>query len=212
MNLDGKPVCEIICRFGSCKNSSVKLSLIKQQNEFAPPKFNTFNYERHVKSHEERKRKHDESFSFHTPAKKIIHSTPFVPYSNTSTVLGPLGMTPKTVAVHQLKKELDSANDLIKELQTSGAQILSAKQQVNSDEMTPKTLRISELKHDLVVMKEENFMLRHKWMNERSHIQTFCRIKPQLSGDVFSWERSGDGTSIKLRMLFVIWQPVSKFK
>lgn len=193
-------MCEIICRIGSCDNVPVKLSSTKQKNEYALPKFNVFNFERHIQTqHLNKKRKQTTSLGFSTPVKRMTHSTPKFGSPNVSSLHRPCDdMTPKTATVHQLKTELSSAHNLIKELQMSGAQNPSEKENYNASALTPKTERIQELKRELNGMKEENIILRHKWMEERSYIHTFCRIKPSLSDDTFSWERSKDGTSIKL--------------
>lgn len=57
VNLDSDPKCGIICPLQTCNQVS-KLSLVKQVDFSAPPKFNTFNFERHFKTqHVNKKRR-----------------------------------------------------------------------------------------------------------------------------------------------------------
>lgn len=47
-------------------------------------------------------------------------------------------------------------------------------------------------------LNQENILLRHKVMDVRGTVRVFCRIKPDMGLDCFQWNRSRDGTVLKL--------------
>lgn len=213
VNLKAKPICEIVCPFDLCKQV-IKLSLIKQIASIAPPKFNTYNFERHINTlhavvpNKKRKRDgdtiesmfHDEktildTFDCEVSRDKIVSSTP-----NGKQPEGDF-VTPKTANIRKLTMDLSMANKKIEELKKNVSNTESA-----SESMTPKSIRIEKLSNDLSVagkitseLLEANVCLRHKIMDMASNIRTICRIKPDTTGDCFDWYCSKDGTNIQIR-------------
>lgn len=146
VNLDGKPCCEIICPFDFCRQS-LSLGITKQTNPFARPKFNPNNFERHIKTqHENKKRKIEEEPSLsvkRSPNVTILESMSceissingrerypsfysFLSAPSSTPVRQNLGtlskqsqvMTPKTTKICMLKEQLNEANDKIRQLET----------------------------------------------------------------------------------------------
>lgn len=223
LNFDGKPKCEIVCPFDSCQDST-KLSLIKQASLFAPPKFNTHNFERHINTkHLNRKRRCDEEKNI--PKKKLMDSTQFdiidcdisTRTENASGLIvgtfcsTPIRqkfpkdqsqlVTPKTLKIVMLGEQLSTANNKIKELENNQT-TKNATTSLSGPNITPKSARIDKLSDDLMVSKEvasklreENFLLRYKYTDALSRIQTACRIKPDTSNDSFAWSCS-DGNGL----------------
>lgn len=228
VNFDEKPRCEIVCPLESCDHVS-KLSLIKQKNIFAPPKFNPHNFQRHFDSqHVNKKRKYDSSSSsrlsetllIKKTATNTLFSTMFCDISpnkhenagsfktflasssstpihqkssNAQTQL----FTPKTATINMLREKLSEANNKIKEreiiqptpIESSSLSLLQ----------TPKSVRIDEL-------HAENIMIRHKYMDASKKLRTFCRVKPDLAGDCFDWQRNKDGTGLQICMMNALKQ------
>lgn len=227
---DRKASCEIACPFYSCKYMT-KLSSIKQANLFALPKFNTYNFERHINTqHVNKKRKNDGEKK--TPLKRLATDTTLgtfycdispnrhdntdsskyfacsTPLRQKSSTDQPELMTPKTAEILMLKKELSDANNKINVLKnihpTTYASASTSSLRLS---MTPRSVRLEKLSCDLLVtekitgeLHEENIMLRHKFMDASGKIRTFCRIKPELSGNCFNWQRSKDGENIQICM------------
>lgn len=206
-----------------------RLALSKQVNLNARPKFNTFNFERHIQyQHVNKKRKFiDENM---TPLKKIARNetlieTVFCDISednarnqsiicfnprNTLFTSTPNSspFTPKTKKIQNLQNELSSALEKIRELENIPA--ISNVCASSSSLLTPKTARLEKLTTDLRAVEKkaeqlqsENIMIRHKFMDSHNNIRTICRIKPESTA-CFTWKRSEDGTNIELRMYCII--------
>lgn len=206
LSFDGKPKCEIVCPFDSCQDST-KLNLIKQASLFAPLKLNTHNFERHINTkHLNRKRKCDEEKK--TPKKKLVDNTQFdIIDCDISTrtenasglILGTFSstpirqkflkdqsqfVTPKTLKIVMLGEQLSTENNIFKELENNQT-TKNATTSLSGPTITPKSARIDKLSDGLIVSKEvasklrkENFLLRYKYTDALSRIQTTCRIKP----------------------------------
>lgn len=215
VDLDAKSICEIICPFALC-NQLTKLSLIKQANPFAPPKFNTYNFERHIitlhAAHPNKKRKRDENqmaFVDETTLGSVgCDISQIENYSsiNSSTPIRKEPenqlLTPKTENIRQLQMKLSMANQKIEELEKNVSQTPSSSA---SASLTPKSARIEELLSDLSFsgkitgkLREENICLRHKVLDVSGKIRTICRIKPDTTGDCFDLCYSSDGTNIEI--------------
>lgn len=206
VNLDGKPTCEIMCPFQSCYETK-KLSLSKQSNLLAPPKFNSFNFERHIKEqHLNKKRKAQTSLDLCTPLKQgprqTQYLTPIDHRHHTKSNVVPSTRTentPKTIRLIQLESELERAGKKIKALEKTNSATVESSSNLNVDvdTMTPKTVRILKLENDVIELKNENLVL-HQMNLGKGKFQTFCRIKPETAKDCFAWQRSEDGTRLKL--------------
>lgn len=101
-------------------------------------------------------------------------------------------MTPKTANIFMLQEKLAKANDRIHELEIVQTNISSSSLSLP---FTPKSARIEMLTGDLIATKKitsqlhkENISWRHKFMDTRGKMRTFCRIKPQETGDRFEWQ------------------------
>lgn len=229
VNFNGKVSCEIICP--SCKFLT-KLSAIKQVNTFAPPKFNTYNFVRHINTqHVNKKRKSDEEektlpkiSSYSTVystmdcdispkrqenvssfQQRFIQSSSTPLGQKSSTDLSQI-MTPKTSTIFVLKNKLTEANNKIKVLENS-VPTTSASTSLSSLSSTPKSARIEKLSDDLLVaektagkFREENWSLRHKFMDLFGNIRTVCRIKPDTTSDCFDWTCSNEGTNTNIQI------------
>lgn len=111
-------------------------------------------------------------------------------------------MTPKTANIFSLKTELAKANDRIHELKCIQT---SSSSSTLSLTITPKSAKIDKLSADLIAREKmssqlhtENILLRHKCMDARGKIRTFCRIKPDETGDFFEWQ--SNETNIQICM------------
>lgn len=251
VDLNGKAKCEIICPFDSCKDVT-KLSVIKQINFSVPPKFNVFNFERHVNSqHLSTKRKRDIDTSMLKATEETlvdcekkknhrleIHEKSTLRQLNceisqeengiethTSTplrqrILSESTLTPKTANILELENKLQLANEKIKSFEESvprtAQSTSSSSSSSSSASMTPKSTQIKKLSSDLSIagkitskLREENILLRHKYMDESGKIRTFCRIKPDTSGDCFDWRCCSDGTNIQICKYKKTKKPIS---
>lgn len=222
------PICEVACPFDSCSDAA-KLAAMKQTDFSAPPKFNPFNFKRHVtKQHLNRKRKsREETFAYgadsnvYLPPKRLTFAETVLDVVDcdqsvektdsfrefqdqtaiSSTPIHP-PVTPKTSTILKLQNELNRANEIIKAMKT-----VTSTTTVSSSATTPKSARIEKLSTDLSVVKKmadefknENIMLRHKCMDASGKIQTFCRVNHNFSGDCFKWNRTTDGSQLRLCM------------
>lgn len=170
VDLNGKPKCEILCPYENCSNVS-KLSTIGQKDLTAAPKFNTFNFERHFQTqHVNKKRK---------PLDDITNRTDETPSKCTKDTFErnapPQGPPMTSTSTHA---SVAVTADLIKVERLENEMI---KQQTT-------------IRH----LQSENILLRHKMMDFRGTIRTFCRIKPDMGLDCFQWERSIDGNILKM--------------
>lgn len=217
VDISNKPTCEVICPFDHCRDV-LKLASIKQIDLSAPPKFNSFNFQRHVTTkHFNKKRKSSDENK--TPMKRFVLNETVTESTDceisqgrassdefqfrAATCSTPLEsvLTPKSSIILKLRKDLSNANEMIKAFK------IDPSTSENSNAMTPKSIRIDKLSTNLSVaekknseLQEENIILRHKYMDASGTIRTICRIKPHFSGEAVKWERSKDGTNLQLCM------------
>lgn len=169
IDLSGKPKCEIICPFEDCSNLS-KLSVVRQMDLAAAPKFNTYNFERHFQTqHLNKKRKAFDDLT--------NHSGETEPKISKSLFETQVLTEPQCVSIIT-----STPND--------------SRQESQCGESTEQ--KLVTMQQELYQMQEENIVLRHKLMDYRGTIRAFCRIKPDLTGDCFNWQRSKDGTILNL--------------
>lgn len=111
--------------------------------------------------------------------------------------------TPITTKMLRLEKELCMANEKIKSLENSHPKI--APESSSNVSVTPKSARIQKLAIDLSAagemtnkLREQNILLRHKYLDISEKIRTVCRIKPNSSSECecFEWSCSDDGVQI----------------
>lgn len=168
VDLNGKPICEIICPFDSCKDVS-KLSLIKQANPFAPPKFNTWNFERHINTqHLNKKRKGNEDATIendiNTHKKSKSGGNVFVgnvdqqqiDYGNSSNGKGDI-FNDKTV-LGPTDCDISGGESQTKTLDLFHlAPSSTPVKQISAGDsfLTPKSARISQLKKDLALANDQ---------------------------------------------------------
>lgn len=108
VDLTGKPTCEVICPFDHCRKS-LTLSITQQSNLYAPPKFNPYNFERHIENHLKGKRKALEDVTFSFNARKIAKRRGFSEFSMQTQ--GMITSTPKRLALNSLESAIDPNDD-----------------------------------------------------------------------------------------------------
>lgn len=147
VELSGKAKCEIICPFDSCKDVP-KLSLIKQFDTFAPPKFNVFNFERHINTqHLNKKRKREES-----PMKTASRS--FDISQNQNEIHDTTTLSPVDCEISRENIQ-EKARDAFKPDSASTSTPIRQSLSTDHSEMTPKTEKISHLTEQLCMAKDK---------------------------------------------------------
>lgn len=166
VDLNEKPICEIICPFDSCKDVS-KLSLIKQANPFARPKFNTWNFERHINTqhlNKKRKRNEDATIGNDINKKSKSEANEFVKNADQEPIDSGNSKNEKGATVND-KTVLESTDcDISRnESQTKTIDMFhlapssTPVKQISAGDsfLTPKTASISQLKKDLALANEQ---------------------------------------------------------
>lgn len=148
VDLNGKARCEIICPVDSCKHLT-KLSLIKQVNPLAPPKFNVYNFERHFNGQHLNKRKIDEVITNQSVVGCGISQKKHVAEIHDKTTLHQLDCD-----ISQNKNESET-HDLFQPRETSTSTPLRHRLSGAHSCMTPKTTNILQLRNELSLANEK---------------------------------------------------------
>lgn len=147
VDLNGKAKCEIICPVDSCKYLT-KLSLIKQVNPLAPPKFNVFNFERHFNGQHLNKRKRDEVTTDQADDCAIFQK------KHVAEIHGKTTLNQIDCDISQEKNECETRDVFEpKEISTS----TPLRQRLTGDRscLTPKTQNILQLQKELSLANEK---------------------------------------------------------
>lgn len=188
VELGAKPKCSIVCPFEKCVKVS-QLSLIPQVDAQAPPKFNPSNFERHIQTQHIRKRKPLTDLSNNRNELQANLNKSGSPISAES---GPsCSKMFRTDAKNSIQRSNENCMDLVS--------ISSTPRKVN-DSLSNTELEDEMMSQHAIIkqLEKENITLRHKVMDTRGTIRVFCRIKPAIELECFKFERSQDGTLLKL--------------
>lgn len=222
IDLEGKPKCEIICPFSNCSQTS-KLSLIGKPSLLTPPKFNTYNFDRHYKTkHLKRLAFCDISNSNNTDLTPLSKRSR--PSSSPNEILEvekvtciaaqrmTLRATPqKSANIVSMENQLVEAQLKITELEKENFTLREKylNQKMDNSSMLQKLSCFSQLEEENISLhqkiaesnqlKNVNINLRQKLMDIRQTVRTFARIKPTTNSECFLWQLNIDGTELELR-------------
>lgn len=214
-----------MCPFENCSHVS-KLSLIKQNDLFALPKFNRYNFERHFTGqHLVKKRK-----PFDDVSNRICEAPE--KSRKTSTVVFDSDGTQQIQQIYVAQTKIGSQYNLDDEIlsqENSGnlddeilSQILAQKEKIDKleaensvlrqqqqhksstqnlgleDENSSHEIEIQTLKNRNEILQQQLITQHHKYMDLRGTIRTVCRIKPDNGQPCYLWDINDDKNVLQL--------------